>query len=219
MMIKLPLFPLNTILFPGMPIYLHIFEPRYQEMLRFCLDNDLPFGVVLIRSGQEVLPGLVDPFRVGCTARIVHSEKLEDGHYNLTAVGEERFRILSLDTSEPYLQGMVETIIPSSPPLETLRRIRPLTGLVVNYLRLLNRISDLHLNLDELQMPDDPLLLIYMAASLLQLPPFEKQALLESNNPGDLMQMTERLYKRETLVTAFMGKADAASARRAAWLN
>ena len=90
---------------------------------------------------------------------------------------------------------------------------------MVNYLRLLNRISDLHLNLDELQMPDDPLLLIYMAASLLQLPPNEKQALLESDNPGELMQMTERLYKRETLVTAFMGKADAASARRAAWLN
>jgi len=218
-MVQLPLFPLNTILFPGMPIYLHIFEPRYIGMLHFCLDNDQPFGVVLIRSAQEALPGLVEPYSVGCTARIVHTETLEDGRYNLTAVGEERFRINSLDTSKPYLQGMVETIIHPGLPLETLRRIRPLTGLVVNYLRLLNRISDLHLNLDELQMPDDPLMLIYMAASLLQLPPYEKQALLESNNPGDLLQMTERLYKRETLVTAFMSKANAASARRAAWLN
>jgi uncharacterized protein len=216
---KLPLFPLNAILFPGMPIYLHIFESRYKEMVRFCLENDQPFGVVLIRSGQEVQPGLVEPYPVGCTARIVHTEKLEDGRYNLTAVGEERFQIISLDSSKPYLQGMVETIIPPSPPLETLRRIRPLTGLVVNYLRVLDRISELHLNLKELQMPDDPLLLIYLAASLLQLPPYEKQALLESNDPQNLMQMTERLYKREMLVTAFMGKADAASARRAAWLN
>jgi len=218
-MYMLPLFPLNTVLFPGTPISLHIFEPRYKEMVHTCLENDRVFGVVLIRHGQETLPGHPDPYPVGCLARIVHSEKLEDGRYHLTAVGEERFRIRRLDGSKSYLQGWVETLNNESPRLSTLRRIRPLTALVVEYLRMLSRISDLHLDIERLQMPEDPVMLIYLAASLLQIPPHEKQSLLELDNTAEMMHMVERMYRRETVVTAFTGEIDAASARRAAWLN
>ena len=134
-MYMLPLFPLNTVLFPGTPISLHIFEPRYREMVHTCLEDQRAFGVVLIQQGQEALPGQAEPYPVGCTARIVHSEKLDDGRYNLTAVGEERFRIRRLDNSKPYLQGWVETLFNESPRLSTLRRIRPLTRQVIHYLR------------------------------------------------------------------------------------
>ena len=83
-------------------------------------------------------------------------------------------RIRRLDNTKSYLQGWVETLFNESPRLSTMRRIRPLTRQVIHYLKLLSRISDMHLNLEQLQMPDDPWMLIYLAASLLQVPPSEK---------------------------------------------
>jgi len=70
-MFELPLFPLNTVLYPGTPLYLHIFEPRYQRMINLCLNEHRPFGVVLIRHGQEALGPLAEPYRIGCTADII----------------------------------------------------------------------------------------------------------------------------------------------------
>ena len=89
----LALFPLNTVLFPGMPLPLHIFEERYKIMIGRCIDEDRPFGVVLIQSGTEVGNPAV-PHVVGTTALIAAVKRLEDGRMNLIAVGQERFRSL-----------------------------------------------------------------------------------------------------------------------------
>ena len=106
-MVELPLFPLNTVLFPTAPLTLHIFEERYKEMVSRCIAEDIPFGVVLIREGQEVgSPAL--PFEVGTTAQIVSVEKLLQGRMNLIAVGRERFRLLDTSHARPYLVGRVE---------------------------------------------------------------------------------------------------------------
>src|SRR5438067_10321725 len=78
----LPLFPLNVVLFPRMPLPLRIFEDRYKEMIRRCLDNDQPFGVLLIRDGQEVGPPAI-PEEVGTLARIRVVEQLDEGNLNL----------------------------------------------------------------------------------------------------------------------------------------
>ncbi len=78
-MFEIPLFPLNTVLFPGTPIHLHIFEERYKQMINLCLQEQRPFGVVLIRNGMEALGPLAEPFHIGCTAEIAHVERLEDG--------------------------------------------------------------------------------------------------------------------------------------------
>ena len=75
---ELPLFPLNTVLFPGMPLPLHVFEERYKEMVQVCLDEQRPFGVVLIRSGVAEGGPLADPYDVGCVAEIIEVQKLED---------------------------------------------------------------------------------------------------------------------------------------------
>jgi uncharacterized protein len=96
-MFELPLFPLNTVLFPGMPIQLYIFEQRYKEMIHDCLKSSQPFGVVLIRNGKEANSHLAEPHYVGCSARILDVEPLEEGRMNLVALGQQRFRILELN--------------------------------------------------------------------------------------------------------------------------
>src|SRR3982751_4980512 len=104
---ELPLFPLNQVLFPGMVLPLHIFEHRYREMVAHCIEEKLPFGVVLIEKGQEVGES-VTPHRVGTAARIVRVERLDDGRMNIKTVGIERFRIKQLHYTHSYLTGTVE---------------------------------------------------------------------------------------------------------------
>ncbi len=102
----LPLFPLNSVLFPGASLPLHVFEERYRVMIARCLERQQPFGVVLIRSGQEV-GGPAEPFEVGTTARIARAERFDDGRYAIVAVGVQRFHIEYLSHDQPYLSGSV----------------------------------------------------------------------------------------------------------------
>ena len=103
----LPLFPLNTVLFPGALLPLHIFEPRYRLLIRRCIERQLPFGVVLIRSGSEV-GGSAEPFEVGTEAKIVAESELPNGRSYIVTRGERRFAVESLiEDAEPYLVGRV----------------------------------------------------------------------------------------------------------------
>lgn len=107
MVIKIPIFPLNTVLFPGAPLPLRIFEPRYRLMLERCLESDRRFGVALIKSGQEV-GGESEPHEVGTVARIERVRPEDKGAIPVFTRGEERFRILHLDRSADFLQAEVE---------------------------------------------------------------------------------------------------------------
>ena len=108
---SLPLFPLKTVLFPRMPLPLRVFEERYKRMISNCLKEERPFGVVLIREGEEV-GGAAIPEDVGTIARIHAIEPLDDGRYNLFTEGTTRFRIREVhQNSEPYLVGAVETLV------------------------------------------------------------------------------------------------------------
>ena len=90
-----------------MALPLRIFEPRYQEMIDRCLDEEIGFGVVLIKEGEEV-GGPVEPYSVGTIARILKSDKLPDGQMNLVTMGVVRFRILQTHDIHPYLSGDIE---------------------------------------------------------------------------------------------------------------
>ena len=83
--IELPLFPLNVVLFPGVVLPLHIFEPRYRQMIAECFQQKTPFGVVLARP--ESLPLQEEPYPVGTMAEIHNLSQLEDGRYVLMAIG------------------------------------------------------------------------------------------------------------------------------------
>jgi len=89
-----PLFPLNTVLFPGGPLPLRIFETRYLDMVRHCMRQRCPFGVVLIRAGSEVgATGAGATCAVGTTARIVDFDSLPDGLLGITCLGERKFKV------------------------------------------------------------------------------------------------------------------------------
>jgi Lon protease-like protein len=104
----IPLFPLETVLFPYTALPLHIFEPRYREMIMHCLETDSPFGVVLIREGREVGDPEVQVHEVGTLARIGRLRRQPDGRLHLLAIGEERFQIVRVLRHEaPYLKAHV----------------------------------------------------------------------------------------------------------------
>ena len=203
-MYDLPLFPLRTVLFPGAPLRLHIFEDRYKRMINTCLENNQPFGVVLIRHGVEALGPLAEPYPIGCSARIIQVQKLEGGRMNILAIGQERFRIVSLDkASLPYLVGSVETI-----PLQTkdqdavLRGGEALRKLVDRYLQMISQTGSAPFGQEEL--PDDPAPLAYYAAAFLQIPATQKQGLLSIHNELELLIEVHKLYRREIALLKVM---------------
>jgi Lon protease-like protein len=102
---EVPLFPLNLVLFPGMALPLHIFEPCYREMTAHCLADQAPFGVVLAQAEGEHTRQV--SAKVGTFARIADSHQLPDGRYNLLACGTHRFEIVEWRRKRPYLTGLV----------------------------------------------------------------------------------------------------------------
>ena len=106
-MARLRLFPLRTVLFPGMDLPLQVFEERYRTLVAECLETREPFGVALIREGAEV-GGPAVPHPVGCTARIRRVSPTRDGRLALECVGVRRFRVAQLYDDRPYLSADVE---------------------------------------------------------------------------------------------------------------
>jgi Lon protease-like protein len=96
---ELPLFPLNTVLCPGIALPLHVFEERYRAMVRHCLESSSPFGVVLIREGREVGTGAISFSGIGTIAEIRDAGSYDDGRYDLLVVGTRRFEIRRVPTT------------------------------------------------------------------------------------------------------------------------
>ena len=194
----LPLFPLNTVLFPSMVFPLHIFEERYKLMINTCLAQDKNFGVVLIYSGSEV-GGSAIPHPVGTVARIANWEWLPDGRMNILVVGDRRFRILDYANPElPYLEGLVEYW---DDELSDSQNLSPLIDRVkhdfVDYLTLIMSLADQALPISQLQLPDDPSMLSYHVASNLQIEGSERQELLEEPSARERLQRELTLLRRE----------------------
>lgn len=195
MSFELPLFPLQTVLFPGMPLALHIFEPRYRQMVDECMRGRQPFGVVLIREGEAVGDALVEPFPIGCTADIAQMQPLEDGRMQLLVIGRDRFRILQLHHDQPYLTGTVEFFPLREGGPENKTAVAALRPWVEEYLSLLSEAGELEF--DATRLPSEPETLAYLAATVLQVPVLEKQALLAEPVAANLLNDMRSLYRRE----------------------
>lgn len=113
---RVPLFPLNTVLFPGGPLPLRIFESRYIDMISERMKADAPFGVLLIRDGQE--DGSATTYGVGTLARIVDWYQGSDGLLGVTALGEQRFRLLSVETEDDGLNIGEIDLLPPEPAIQ-----------------------------------------------------------------------------------------------------
>ena len=194
--ISLPLFPLNTVLFPGQVLPLHIFEERYRRMIGQCIEKSWPFGVTLIQEGQEV-GGPAKPFEVGTTARVTQVERLDDGRLNIISVGEMRFRIASLDqVKDGYLRAGV-TLWPWSPSDENASQALALNvrDRLRRYVEMISQASGAELETNDL--PDEPTELACLTAAALQVEQIEKQELLMSPSIAALLAKEVGLLRRE----------------------
>lgn len=203
-MFELPLFPLNTVLFPGMPLHLHIFEERYKKMVQLCIERSVPFGVVLIRHGVEALGALAEPYSIGCTARIIEMEPLIEGRMNIVAVGQERFSTVILDSKKaPFLTGIVQAFPLSDPDPQAIhdagQRLKPW---LKRYLGMLAESESMEIEIPEI--PDDPQTLAYLGAISLQVPNGEKQGFLSVETTGDLLEKLSAAYRREVALLGGM---------------
>jgi uncharacterized protein len=219
---KLPLFPLNTVLFPGAPLQLHIFEERYRLMIGRCLEQNSLFGVVLIREGSEVSPDdpwvrrqfeLADqisalesglsretvPYAVGTTAQINvgQSVKMNDGRYYLVATGQRRFRIQYVVQRQPYMIASVSLLAEESAAavVEQASQLRKLYHSYWNALRAATG----HEHPAE-TLPDDVVDLTYWMAQRLRVDNVHKQRWLEADVATRLREMTAAIRNELTLL-------------------
>jgi hypothetical protein len=180
---ELPLFPLNTVLFPGMRLPLHIFEERYKLMIGTCMVTDQTFGVTLIRSGLEV-GGPAEVHGMGTTARIVTLDRLPEGRMNLVAVGVDRFRILERIDDQPYARGRVELVPDHELPVPADLAAR-VAARFVRYLVGKGVPAD---RASGLRLPDDPLAISYLVAATLKASSRQRQQLLECDSAASRLR-------------------------------
>ena len=180
---QIPLFPLRTVLFPGMPLPLQIFEERYKSMTRELLETGEEFGVLLIRDGKEVGGGAI-PHDVGTTARIEESQEVSGGRFVLTARGVHRFRLITMLEPRPYPFGEIELMDDSEVitphvqrAMETVRATFPL------YFRLALALTDQWAH--GLALPSRPHALVNFLGPWLQVDEEIKQRMLEIEAPAD----------------------------------
>jgi len=169
-------------------------------MIGRCIEERAPFGVVLIKSGEEV-GGEAEPHEVGCTARVVQVQRLPDGKMNLLAYGDDRLRIAGLDRSEAYLQGDVEllesTDVDASGVDDAAARVSALFG---EQFRLVLALTGQWMR--ELDLPEEPDVLADFLAGNLDLPVEERQSLLETLSvPARLARLTDLLGDRIRTLT------------------
>jgi Lon protease-like protein len=182
--VERPLFPLRTVLFPGMQLPLRIFEERYRVMVSELLQSGEEFGVVLIREGHEVGGG-ARPYDIGTLARIERSEELQGGRFVLITRGTRRFRIKKMLPARPYPFGEIEELddaqVVQTPQLthamETVRTTFPL------YFRMALSLTDQWAQ--TMKLPSRPHQLVNFLAPWLQIEEETKQRLLEIEAAGD----------------------------------
>ena len=192
--IELPLFPLNIVLFPGTVRPLHIFELRYREMIKDCLHEDKPFGVVLARGESEYLSE--EPYSVGTMAEIHNLSRLENGSYNLIAVGTQRFRILRQHREKPYLSALVEPFDDRPEPTKQLSlQMEQVRRLFISYLDLLLDVpGDKNV---ETNLPKTPEDLSHFIAYFLDVEDEQKQQYLELTSTRERLQDEITFLRRE----------------------
>ena len=194
----LPLFPLNTVLFPGMILPLHIFEERYKLMIQHCLDEDRPFGVSLIREGKEVGERAI-PHAVGTSALIASVTRADGGRMNIITIGHERFRLRALGRERPYLVGDAEPWPLTGGAAERIQaHVAPMSALLRQYLTLLVQAQGHSIKIDEL--PQEPRTLALVIAIALQVPMLEKQHLLAQPDVARMLAAERAIMNREQLL-------------------
>ena len=200
---SLPLFPLGTVLFPGLLLPLHIFEERYRQLVRDLLAGPGPrrFGVVAIRKGRETgIDGISGLYQVGCTATLRQVTEHDDGRFDLVTAGTQRFWLADLDDSKPYLQGKVDLLPEQAGDQaaagDAARAVQAVQAAFRTYLSALAARGATQLAVPDL--PADPVLLSYLVAASMIIDLSDKQALLAEPEAASRLAAERTLLSRET---------------------
>ncbi|MGH7642076.1 MAG: LON peptidase substrate-binding domain-containing protein [Candidatus Dormibacteria bacterium] len=193
-MSELPLFPLRAVLYPHMSLPLHVFELRYQRLLRDCLESGGRFGVVGIRSGDEV-GGRAVPEEVGTEAVITDLRLLPGGRSHVLVTGARRFRIKELVPGMPYPRAEVDLLHEPDPDPAAFILASEARAALTRYTAGLARISGGAASSNAL--PTDPLLLSWVIASTLMIELPHRQQLLEVPGFSQRLRLEIQLLQRE----------------------
>jgi len=197
---RLPLFPLGAVLYPGMLLPLHIFEDRYRRLVRDLLDGPEPrrFGVIAIRKGRETgVEGVQSLYEIGCTATLRQVEEHQDGRFDLVTVGTQRFRLLALDQTLPYLQGEIELLPDEAVDgAAAVPAVRAVQAAFRGYLDALTEWGGATVRVGDL--PDEPVLLSFIVAAAMVIDLPERQALLDEPDALRRLAAERAVLSRET---------------------
>jgi Lon protease-like protein len=200
---RLPLFPLDSVLVPGLVLPLHVFEPRYRVLVQALLElpeeAERRFGVIAIRAGREVgADGVQALHAVGCTAELREVTPYPDGRFDLVTVGENRFRLAGLDedAGTPYHTGFVDFIPERDGDGDVASLARQVTARFAEYRE--------RLGVEVNELPDQPQVISYLVAAAVVLDLPDRQALLEEPTTADRLRAEIELLRREvSLVGTF----------------
>jgi Lon protease-like protein len=196
----LPLFPLGTVLFPGLVLPLHVFEERYRDLVRDLLDlpeQERQFGVIAIREGREVgVDGIKALYDVGCTARVRQLEAYDDGRYDVVTVGSALFRLRELRTDRSYFTGEVDWL-PDEIGDEAEAQVldAAVRAAFVDYLTALGSASGQEIESPDL--PDDPLVLSHLVGATMLLDLADRQDLLDQPDGRTRLRRELSVLRRE----------------------
>jgi uncharacterized protein len=212
---SLPLFPLGTVLFPGLVLPLHIFEERYKQLIRDLLEETEPrrFGVIAIRSGRETgVDGISSLHEVGCTATVREIAEVSDGQFDIVTVGTDRFRVRSLSEAQPYLTGAVEML---DEPTGDDAAARLAAAAVQRAFRAyLNVLADRGAAVISVpDLPDEPILLSYLVAASMIIELADRQTLLAEPDAVSRLSAESALLARETAILRELGSTPAPDLR------
>jgi Lon protease-like protein len=191
--VELPLFPLQTVLYPGLPIPLHVFEDRYRQMFKRVLDGDRRFGVVAIVKGREVDKGATY-HPVGCVAEVAEVDRHADGRLDVVARGRNRFAIDGVAHAAPYIVAEVRTL-PETAGEGAERRTVKTGRLFTRYVSTLLRMAGQPV--EPIDVPEDPVAASYLIAAGLQVDLADKQRLLTIPSAAERLAFEAALLRRE----------------------
>lgn len=201
---RLPIFPLSSPLFPGMPLPLHIFEQRYRQLLRDQAMSDPIFGVVLTRTGREVgeQPEIHD---IGTSATLLGMHQHDDGRADIAVRGAQRFRVIETDWSGAYLVAQVEWLAEEEDD-DGLASLANQTRTAM--IRLVAAAAGAgNMPIPDLSLPDNPTELGYLLSRTLWLNTWERQQLLEVPAAGARLQLLRSIIRREHRLLTEVGAA------------
>lgn len=184
-----PMFPLGAVLMPGAAMPLHVFEPRYRDMIGRCLKDDSEFGVVLISRGHEVGGGEVRS-EVGCLARIESSQESPDGRFGIICVGTERIRVTEWLADDPHPRALTDQWPgpAASDDAHVGTKINELAAMLRRTLAV-GAEAGLALAPATVALSDDPVVVGYQAATLAPIGPFDMYEILRAEGPDERLAL------------------------------